>query len=147
MRSLRAAQYKPLECKSQLIISNRDFMSDFYPFEVYEWLKKHCWSNHSPEGQCINTAFFIEEISGWQAVMGSYHAWIFAPNGKVLDLTVGQYGFSHFNRLVDSRTIFDVFPNGAKKYCNEEIKPLKRTNYSRALSQAWARNYKNKFLS
>lgn len=112
-----------------------------YLLRIHNWLKKHCWSNHSPEGQCINTAFFIEEITGWRAVMGSYHAWVFAPNGKVLDMTVEQYGFNHFTRLVDPRTIFDILPDGAKKYCDEEIRPLRKTNYSRTLSYVWVKKF------
>lgn len=86
---------------------------------VHSWLKRNCWIDQQPAGECVTTSFFVQFIFGWPVRIGEYHAWNQNPNGLILDLTVAQYGQRHSTKLVWPATIFDN--KGDRTYASMDL--------------------------
>ncbi len=89
---------------------------------VYNWLQRHCWAKQTGDGDCVDTAIFIHRLFGWVDIHGEFHSWNKAPGGRVLDLTVGQFGFSHATRLVLTTTVFAEWPGGEQFTYKEQTR-------------------------
>lgn len=93
---------------------------------VQSWLKRNCWIDQRPAGECVTTSLFIQVIFGWPCTGCEYHVWNKHPSGLVLDLTVGQYRRQHSTKLVWPATIFDVEGTSSFTYASMEQANIER---------------------